>query len=89
MVQCKVQVINKLGLHLRAAALFVKKASEFRSDIEVRRDDVVVDAKSIMAVLGLEASMGVELEITARGPDEDEALRQLAELVKDKFHEGE
>ena len=89
MVQATVVVVNRLGLHLRAAALLVKKASEFQSEIEIRRDDIVVDAKSIMAVLGLEASMGVELEITARGPDEEEALRQVVGLVKEKFHEGE
>jgi phosphocarrier protein HPr len=87
MVECKVQVINNLGLHLRAAALLVKKASEFESEIEIRKGDVAVDAKSIMAVLGLEASKGVELEIVARGRDEEEAVRQLAQLVKDKFYE--
>jgi phosphocarrier protein HPr len=89
MVQLKVEVINNLGLHLRAAALLVKKASEFESEIEIRRDDIVVDAKSIMAVLGLEASKGTVLEITARGPDEAEALKQLVDLVKGKFDEAE
>jgi len=89
MVQRKVEVINNLGLHLRAAALLVKKASEFESEIEIRKNDVVVDAKSIMAVLGLEASKGSELEITASGRDEEDALRQLVGLVEEKFYEEE
>lgn len=87
MVHSKVEVINSLGLHLRAAALLVKKASEFESEIEIRKDDIVVDGKSIMAVLGLEASKGSELEITADGADEEDALSELVELVKEKFHE--
>jgi phosphocarrier protein HPr len=87
MVRSKVEVINNLGLHLRAAALLVKKASEFESDIEIRKGDVVVDAKSIMALLGLEASKGVELEIAANGKDEEDAVRQLVQLVRDKFDE--
>ena len=89
MVHRKVEVINSLGLHLRAAALLVKKASEFESDIAIRKDDLVVDAKSIMAVLGLEGTKGSELEITATGVDEEDAVSQLASLFKDRFHEEE
>jgi phosphocarrier protein len=89
MVHRKVEIINALGLHLRAAALLVKKASEFESDIEIRKDDIVVDAKSIMAVLGLEGSKGAELEITADGRDEDAAMKQLVVLVERKFYEEE
>lgn len=89
MVQRKVEIINVLGLHLRAAALLVKKASEFESEIEIRKNDTVVDAKSIMAVLGLEASKGSELEITAKGQDEDDAMKQLVGLVRKKFYEEE
>jgi phosphotransferase system HPr (HPr) family protein len=89
MVQCKVEIVNLLGLHLRAAARLVKKAAEFESEIEIRKNDVVVDAKSIMAVLGLEGSKGSEIEITATGRDEDDALRQLVSLVEKKFYEEE
>jgi phosphocarrier protein HPr len=89
MVRRTVEVTNKLGLHLRAAALLVKKASEFVSEIEIRKGDVVVDAKSIMAVLGLEGSRGSELEITANGPDEEKAVDQLVDLIRDKFYEDE
>ena len=89
MVHRKVEIINVLGLHLRAAALLVKKASEFESDIEIRKNDIVVDAKSIMAVLGLEASKGSELEITVEGQDEDAAMKQLVGLVERKFYEEE
>jgi phosphocarrier protein len=89
MVKRKVEVINVLGLHLRAAALLVQTASKFESEIELRKDDLLVDAKSLLAVLGLEASKGTEIQITATGPDEEEALAQLVELVKDKFQEDE
>ena len=67
----------------------MKKASEFESEIEIRKNDMVVDAKSIMAVLGLEGSKGSELEITATGRDEKDALRQLVSLVEKKFYEEE
>ena len=67
----------------------MKKASEFESRIEIRRNDVVVDAKSIMAVLGLEAAKGSEVEITAVGGDEEEAVRQLVDLFEKKFYEEE
>ena len=89
MVHRKVEIINVLGLHLRAAALLVKKASEFESDIEIRKNETIVDAKSIMAVLGLEASMGSELEIAADGRDEEAAVKQLVGLVEKKFYEEE
>ena len=89
MVHRKVEIINVLGLHLRAAALLVKKASEFESNVEIRKNETVVDAKSIMAVLGLEASKGSELEITADGRDEEAAVKQLVGLVEKKFYEEE
>jgi phosphocarrier protein len=89
MVKRKVEVINVLGLHLRAAAILVQTASKFESEIELRKDDLLVDAKSLLAVLGLEASKGTEIQITATGPDEEEALARLVELVKDKFEEDE
>jgi len=89
MVHRTVEITNALGLHLRAAALLVKKASEFESDIEIRKNQTIVDAKSIMAVLGLEASRGSELEITAEGKDEEAAMKQLVGLVEKKFYEEE
>jgi phosphocarrier protein HPr len=89
MVRRSVTVINKLGLHLRAAAALVQTASGFESEIRIRRDTIEVDAKSIMAVLGLEAAKGSELVVIAEGPDEDDALRAVVGLVEAKFNEEE
>ena len=89
MVQSKVTITNKLGLHLRAAAQLVQTASAFKSDVRVRRKNVEVDAKSIMGVLGLEAALGAELAVIANGPDEEQALAAVINLVENKFNEGE
>lgn len=82
-------VTNKLGLHLRAASEVVKLASQFESDIELRRDDICVDAKSLLALLNLEAAQGVELEVAAEGSDEDSAVRAIVGLIEAKFNEEE
>jgi phosphocarrier protein HPr len=89
MIERKVMVTNRLGLHLRAAAALVKTAAEFQSDIQIRKDDLVVNAKSIMALLGLEAARGVEIAIVAEGADEDTAIMAVAGLVEAKFNEEE
>jgi phosphocarrier protein HPr len=89
MLEKTVRVTNKLGLHLRAAALLVKTASAYESDIRIRKDSVEVDAKSLMGVLGLEGAMGVEVSIKASGPDEAEALRSIVGLFEAKFNEEE
>jgi phosphocarrier protein HPr len=89
MVEEQVVITNKLGLHLRAAALLVQTASAFESDVRIRKNDVEVDAKSIMGVLGLEASIGVSLIIRASGSDEEGALRAIRGLVEMKFNEEE
>lgn len=85
----RVTIVNKLGLHARAAAKFVKLASRFEAQVCVRRDEQEVDAKSIMSVMMLAASRGVTLEIRARGDDAETAVEQLEQLIKDRFGEGE
>jgi phosphocarrier protein HPr len=89
MLEKRVTITNKLGLHLRAAALLVKAASEHESDNRIRRDSIEVDAKSLMGVLGLEGAMGVEVVIKVDGPDEKDALRVIVGLFQAKFNEGE
>lgn len=89
MVERKVIIVNKLGLHLRAAAVLVKTASAFTSDIRIRKGAVEVDAKSIMGILGLEGAIGSELTVRARGVDEQEALAAVAGLIEAKFNEEE
>jgi phosphocarrier protein HPr len=85
----RVTISNKLGLHARPAMIFVELASDFRSDIGVRRTDQDdgVDGKSIMQMMMLAATQGTEIEITAVGADAAEAVRQLVALVKSKFEE--
>ena len=82
-------IVNKLGLHARAAAKFVTTASRFESEITVRRDGREVNGKSIMGVMMLAASRGTSIVITASGHDEDEAATSLEELVQGRFGEEE
>ena len=84
-----VTIINKLGLHARAAAKFVTLASGYESDVQLLRGDREVNGKSIMGVMMLAAGKGTEIELVADGPDEVEALERLATLVEDRFGEGE
>ncbi|ABA59246.1 HPr family phosphocarrier protein [Nitrosococcus oceani] len=89
MTQSEVTIINKLGLHARAAAKFVTLASRFKSEICVRKGTKEVNGKSIMGVMMLAASQGTRLSIVVSGPDEKEALEQLQALVNKRFGEHE
>jgi len=84
-----VTIVNKLGLHARAAAKFVTLASSFASDITLSRNDQRVNGKSIMGVMMLAASRGCEITISADGNDEAEAVDRLTELVAQRFGEDE
>lgn len=85
----EVEVINKLGIHARAAAKFVKLASNFNSEIEIERNKLRVNGKSIMGVMMLAASQGTLITIHAKGEDAEEGVDKLATLVKNKFGEDE
>ncbi len=87
MVEKKVKIVNRLGIHARPATLFTKTASDFDSEIEVEKDGMVVDGKSILGLLMLVAGKGSEIIIRADGPDEEEALEALVKLVEDGFGE--
>jgi len=76
-----VTVGNPLGLHARAAARFVRVASQFESTIRLARGARVMDGKSILGILLLAAAQGTELTVSAEGPDEEAAVEALAELV--------
>lgn len=89
MISKEVIIINKLGLHARAAAKFVTLASEFASDIYVTRGNKKVNGKSIMGVMMLAASKGTTIEITVDGPDEQIAIFRLEELINQNFGEEE
>lgn len=84
-----VTIINRLGLHARAAAKFVTLASGFESDIRILRADREINGKSIMGVMMLAAGKGTQLEIVANGADAEMAVDRLAELVKNRFGEEE
>lgn len=88
-VSQEVEIVNKLGMHARAAAKFVTLASRFQSDIVVRRGDREVNAKSIMGVMMLAAAKGAVIEIRAQGEDAEEALEELVGLVNKRFDEAE
>jgi phosphocarrier protein HPr len=82
-----VRIVNRLGLHARAAARFVHTANRFRSKVTVRRDTRHMDGKSILGILLLAASPGTLLELCADGADETEAVAALADLVSGGFGE--
>ncbi|MEA2063870.1 MAG: HPr family phosphocarrier protein [Gemmatimonadota bacterium] len=87
MPQIKVKVINKLGLHARPAARIVATTKNFVSDISLSKNDMQVDAKSIMGVMMLAAESGSEIVLSAEGEDARQALEELAALFESKFDE--
>ena len=82
-------IINKLGLHARAAAKLVSLASRFESDIKLCKNSTEVNGKSILGVMMLAASINTPLELIADGPDEVEALDALEDLIARRFDEAE
>jgi phosphocarrier protein HPr len=89
MIERRTVIINRLGLHARAAAKLVRAASAFRSNIRLERADggATADAKSILSVLMLAASRGTELRIVAEGADEAQAVEAVCALIADGFGE--
>ncbi len=83
------QIQNKLGLHARAASLFVQLAGKFDADITVSKGDQEVNGKSIMGILILAAPTGSEVILKALGPQAEEAVTALGALIDDRFEEGE
>jgi phosphocarrier protein HPr len=82
-----IKITNKRGLHARASAKMVEAASRFQSEIKVIKDGQAVDARSIMGLMMLAASMGSAIEVTAEGPDADAALKAIEALAEAKFGE--
>ncbi len=78
---------NRLGIHARPAAKLAKTANEFESAIRLMKDGLEVNAKSIMGIMMLAAAQGNVIEVEAEGPDEDEAMRALGDLIENKFDE--
>ena len=82
-------IINKLGLHARAASKLVATASRFGSNIQINRNGQLADAKSIMSLLMLAASKGTSLEFIICGDDAEEALHHIETLINNRFDEDE
>jgi phosphocarrier protein HPr len=82
-------ICNKLGMHARPAAQFVKRASKYACDIWVEKDDEQVNGKSIMGLMMLAAGHGAKLIITAEGADAEAALKELGNLIQSGFDDGD
>ncbi len=89
MIAENITIINKLGLHARAASKLVNCASQFESEVFIIRKDNRVNAKSIMGVMMLAASKGVELELEIEGNDEQSCRDALVDLINNRFGENE
>lgn len=81
LIKKKIQITNPQGLHARPASIFVRIANKFESDVTVKKDDEIVNGKSIMGLLTLAANQGSLIEIEVNGPDAEEAMRQLEEFL--------
>ena len=86
-IEKDVPVINRLGLHARPAAMFVKTANQFNCEVFVEKDGETVNGKSIMGLMMLAAGQGSKLHIRCEGPDADKAIKELEELIKARFNE--
>lgn len=89
MISENVTIVNKLGLHARAASKLVNCASQFESDVFISKKGNRVNAKSIMGVMMLAASKGVKLELEIEGRDEQACRDAIVALINDRFGEGE
>jgi phosphocarrier protein len=86
-VEKEVIIVNRLGLHARPAAMFVRVASRYRAEVWVEKEGENVNGKSIMGLMMLAAGQGSKLQIRCEGPDADRVLQELEELIQSKFNE--
>ena len=89
MISREITIINKLGLHARAAAKLVKLSAGFESSIEIEKGSQKVNSKSIMGVMMLAASCGTKVTLYADGPDEEAAIDAISDLINRFFDEDE
>lgn len=89
MIKKKVTIINKFGLHARAAVKFVNLANRFTSSVRIEKRGNEIDGKSILGILTLAAVQGSEITLTILGKDEQAALNALVVLIQDRFNEAE
>ena len=89
MLTQQLQIINKLGLHARAAAKLVKLSASFESNIDIQKGEQRVNSKSIMGVMMLAAGCGTEVTLYVEGVDETDAMQALVTLINNRFDEDE
>ncbi len=82
-------IVNKMGMHARPAAQFVKRANRYQCDVWVEKDDEQVNGKSIMGLMMLAAGQGAKLLITTDGQDAEDAMKELGRLIECGFDDGE
>ena len=86
-IEKEIAIVNRLGLHARPAAMFVRIASRYRSEVWVSKEGEEVNGKSIMGLMMLAAGQGSKLRIRCEGPDADKAMEELEGLIKAGFNE--
>lgn len=89
MQEASITIINKLGLHARAAGKLIETTTRYSCDITIEKEDRNVDGKSIMAMMMLAAAKGTTIKIKTNGDDEVEALKSILDLINDRFGEDE
>lgn len=83
----EIPIVNRLGLHARPAAMFVRIASKFRCEVWVAKEGEEVNGKSIMGLMMLAAGQGSKLQVRCEGPDAEQAISEIEELIKSRFNE--
>ena len=86
-IEKEISIVNRLGLHARPAAMFVRIASRYRSEIWVVKEGEEVNGKSIMGLMMLAAGQGSKLRLRCEGPDAEEAIEELEQLISARFNE--
>jgi phosphocarrier protein len=86
-IEREVEIVNRLGLHARAAAKLVHLAGRFQAEVKLVKDGEVVDAKSILGLLMLAAAQGERIGLRTSGPDEGQAMEAVADLIARRFEE--
>ncbi len=89
MIEKKITIKNKLGLHARAAVKFVNLANRFGSSVRIHKDGAEIDGKSILGILTLAATQGSSILLVVAGKDEAAAVDALSELINNRFDEKE
>lgn len=89
MIKKKIIIINKLGLHARAAVKLVNMANRFESSVCIEKDGNKIDGKSVLGTLTLAATKGSEITLKIKGRDEEIAFKAIEKLINNKFHEDE